>query len=74
LIIESYELLLPQRGREGGREGGATSVPPRFIDGCQGDLVEAKRRWDITRAWREEWEVRKEGRREGGREGGRVFP
>lgn len=25
----------------------------RFIDGCEGDLKEARRRWDITRHWRE---------------------
>lgn len=29
------------------------TIPPKFIDGCQGDLVEARRRWDITRTWRE---------------------
>lgn len=28
-------------------------IPQRFIDGCEGDLVEARRRWDITRHWRE---------------------
>jgi len=32
-------------------------------------LVEAKSRWDLTRAWREEWEVRREGGRERGRGG-----
>lgn len=28
-------------------------IPTRFIDGCEGDLKEARRRWDITRRWRE---------------------
>ena len=28
-------------------------IPKRFIDGCEGDLKEARRRWDITRRWRE---------------------
>lgn len=28
-------------------------IPQRFIDGCEGDLKEARRRWDITRCWRE---------------------
>ena len=28
-------------------------IPQRFIDGCDGDLKEARRRWDITRHWRE---------------------
>ena len=28
-------------------------IPKRFKDGCGGDLVEARRRWDITRHWRE---------------------
>jgi hypothetical protein len=28
-------------------------IPQRFIDGCDGDRKEAKRRWDITRHWRE---------------------
>jgi len=29
------------------------AIPQRFIDGCDGDLKEARRRWDITRHWRE---------------------
>jgi len=28
-------------------------IPQRFIDGMGGDLKEARRRWDITRHWRE---------------------
>lgn len=28
-------------------------IPQRFINGCEGDLKEARRRWDITRHWRE---------------------
>ena len=28
-------------------------IPQRFIDGCEGELREARRRWDITRRWRE---------------------
>jgi hypothetical protein len=28
-------------------------IPQRFIDGSDGDLKEARRRWDITRHWRE---------------------
>jgi hypothetical protein len=28
-------------------------LPQRFIDGCDGDMKEARRRWDITRHWRE---------------------
>lgn len=28
-------------------------IPIRFIDGCEQDMVEARRRWDITRHWRE---------------------
>lgn len=28
-------------------------IPQRFIDGCEGDMKEARRRWDITRHWRE---------------------
>ncbi len=28
-------------------------IPQRFIDGCEGDLKEARRRWDITRHWRD---------------------
>ena len=28
-------------------------IPQRFIDGCEGDMKEARRRWDITRRWRE---------------------
>ncbi|RYG67292.1 hypothetical protein EON64_07765 [archaeon] len=26
-------------------------IPRRFIDGCDGDLKEARQRWDITRHW-----------------------
>lgn len=33
------------------------TIPPKFVDGCQGDMVEARRRWDITRAWREEYDL-----------------
>lgn len=28
-------------------------IPKRFINGCDGDLKEARRRWEITRDWRE---------------------
>ena len=28
-------------------------IPQRFIVGCDGDLREARRRWDLTRKWRE---------------------
>lgn len=28
-------------------------IPKRFLDGCMGDLEEARRRWDITKHWRE---------------------
>jgi hypothetical protein len=28
-------------------------IPQRFINGCEGDLKEARRRWDITKHWRE---------------------
>jgi len=30
------------------------AVPLKFIQGCFNDMVEARRRWDITRQWREE--------------------
>jgi hypothetical protein len=67
IIVEHFERLEREEGREGGREG----IPPRFLDGCQGDVVEARRRWDITRAWREEWEVGRAGGRAGGGAGKR---
>eukprot|EP01035_Chromulina_nebulosa_P019986 gene19986-25956_t len=28
-------------------------IPMRFINGCDGDMKEARRRWDITKRWRE---------------------
>lgn len=30
-----------------------SEIPQRFITGCDGDMKEARRRWDITRHWRE---------------------
>lgn len=32
-------------------------IPYKFMEGCQGDVVEAKRRWLITKAWREEMKI-----------------
>jgi len=29
-------------------------IPQRFLNGCDQDVKEARRRWDITRKWREE--------------------
>jgi len=31
---------------------GEDVIPKRFIDGCEGNMTEARRRWDITRNWR----------------------
>lgn len=28
-------------------------IPQRFIDGCEGNLEEARKRWETTKAWRE---------------------
>lgn len=28
-------------------------IPKRFVTGCEGDMIEARRRWDVTRHWRE---------------------
>ena len=30
------------------------AIPDRYIRGCDGDLEEARRRWDATLAWRRE--------------------
>jgi len=30
------------------------TIPQRFIIGCDGDMKEARRRWDITFKWRED--------------------
>lgn len=30
-----------------------SDIPQRFIDGCNGDMKEARMRWDITKHWRE---------------------
>jgi hypothetical protein len=32
-------------------------IPPKYISGCQGDMIEARRRWDITRKWREDYKI-----------------
>lgn len=32
-------------------------IPHKFMEGCQGDPVEAKRRWLITKKWREEMKM-----------------
>jgi predicted transcriptional regulator len=39
------------------RRAAALAIPPKFIQGCLGDMMEARRRWDITRKWREEFEI-----------------
>lgn len=39
------------------RRAAALAIPAKFIQGCLGDMMEARRRWDITRKWREEFEV-----------------
>eukprot|EP00923_Selenidium_pygospionis_P037556 GHVN01065832.1.p2 GENE.GHVN01065832.1~~GHVN01065832.1.p2 ORF type:complete len:339 (-),score=58.34 GHVN01065832.1:2431-3447(-) len=31
---------------------GTDVIPKRFVDGCVGDMVEARRRWEITKRWR----------------------
>lgn len=41
------------------KRAAAYAIPPKFISGCQGDMIEARRRWDITRKWREEFEIDK---------------
>ena len=39
---------------ESANNGDEGKIPQRFIDGCDGNLVEARRRWDATRKWRRE--------------------
>jgi len=34
-------------------------IPPRFIAGCAGDMIEARRRWEITYNWRRDFEIDK---------------
>jgi len=39
---------------ESANNGDDGEIPQRFIDGCDGNMVEARRRWDATRKWRRE--------------------
>jgi uncharacterized membrane protein YgcG len=50
LIIHSHTFTSPDAPVNEPEE----QIPQRFIDGCDGDVDEAKRRWDITRHWREQ--------------------
>lgn len=38
-------------------EDASNTIPKRFIDGCEGNMKEARRRWDITSKWRREERV-----------------
>lgn len=48
MIIHGHTFLSPDATKSHDDD-----IPQRFIDGCEGDLKEARRRWDITRNWRE---------------------
>jgi hypothetical protein len=39
------------------RAAGDSAVPRKFIEGCPNDLIEARRRWRITKAWRDEFGI-----------------
>jgi hypothetical protein len=30
-----------------------SDIPNKFVEGCFGDMREARRRWNITKRWRE---------------------
>jgi hypothetical protein len=36
------------------KEAPELEIPHRYIAGCQGDIVEARRRWELTLKWRKE--------------------
>ena len=48
MVIHGHTFLSPDATKSHDDD-----IPQRFIDGCEGDLKEARRRWDITRNWRE---------------------
>lgn len=54
LTILSHSFTSPDKPLEDSDE-----IPERFIKGCDNDLKEATRRWDITQHWRESEQVDK---------------
>jgi hypothetical protein len=54
LIIQEHQFTSPDAPVKAPED----EIPQRFINGCNGDIREARKRWDATRKWRES-EVRK---------------
>ena len=49
MIIQEHQFTSPDAPVKAPED----EIPQRFINGCEGDIREARRRWDITRKWRE---------------------
>jgi hypothetical protein len=53
---ESYHLIIQEHlftSPDAPVKAPEDEIPQRFINGCDGDIREARRRWDATRKWRE---------------------
>lgn len=49
MVIQEHQFTSPDAPVKAPED----EIPQRFINGCDGDIREARRRWDITRKWRE---------------------
>jgi hypothetical protein len=49
LIIQEHQFTSPDAPVKAPED----EIPQRFINGCDGDIREARKRWDATRKWRE---------------------
>jgi hypothetical protein len=54
LYVSDYQTV---RDADLARAAGDSAVPRKFIEGCPNDLIEARRRWRITKAWRDEFGI-----------------
>ena len=54
LIITGYDAKIEMLDESSVKR---SEIPSRFILGCDNDMIEARRRWEITFAWREEFGI-----------------
>lgn len=59
LVIQDFTFLTAEKEGAAQEDTGEMEegIPIKFIKGCAGDREEARRRWKITKAWREKYDV-----------------